>query len=112
MTMRVDYERHPDLYFYGIDAFAIKVPKREILLQLPEEQFDLLSFPVNSHDVFGIHVHVIGKELYESCPCLLPGLGMPTDSLGQEVGEEAYRDGVNDPQPFEPFRVLAFPAIR
>lgn len=43
---------------------------------------------------------------------LLSGLGMPADSLGQEVGEEAYRGGVNDPQPSGPFGVLAFPAAR
>ena len=100
---QVGYERHPNLYHYGIGAFAIEVPEREILLQLLEEQLDLPSFPINGHDVFGIHVHVIGEELYGSRPCLLyvnvdddpgvdarmhldptllfPCLGMPPDPL-------------------------------
>ena len=68
---QVGYERHPDLYLYGIGALAVEVPEREILLQLLEEQLDLPSFPVDGHDVFGIHVHVVGEELYGSCPCLL-----------------------------------------
>ena len=48
----VGYERHPDLYLYlyGIGIFAIKVPEREILLQQLEEQLNLPSFPVDSHN--------------------------------------------------------------
>ena len=43
---------------------------------------------------------------------LLPALGMPAGSLEQEAGEEACHGGVDDPQPFEPFGVPAFPAVR
>ena len=43
---------HPNLYLYGIGAFAIELFQWEVLLDLLEKQLNLPSLAVNGYNVF------------------------------------------------------------
>lgn len=57
--------------FDGIGAFAVKVPKGEVLLYLLEQQLYLPAFPVDCHNILGAHLHVVCEEGYELGPSFL-----------------------------------------
>lgn len=56
---------HPYLDLDGVGAFAIKVLQREVLFYLLEKQLNLPSLTVYGDNLFGIRLHIVGKQRYE-----------------------------------------------
>ena len=59
---QVGDKRHPYLYLYGIGAFSIEIPQREVLFQLLEQQFYFPSLAVYGDYFRRIHLHVVRQQ--------------------------------------------------